>query len=182
MDHNDSSSQLKGTSNDILELEDSDSLHHEDLSVFDGEKYDHGEDDVEEEEGAMHDDSYTDEQYMARPIAGKCKKLVGQIKYVTFRYDKCRKIKARNQSKEADCKARVSSHVMNDVSSVVTKVILEHNHELESALSRFLPCHRELSRTLKRSLVAHDIAGLRPSKSIRLLEVEAGGPERMTHS
>ncbi|PHT45248.1 hypothetical protein CQW23_14406 [Capsicum baccatum] len=33
--------------------------------------------------------------------------------------------------------------------------------------------------TLKRSLVVHDIASLRPSKSIRLLEVEAGGPERM---
>ncbi|KAF3614284.1 hypothetical protein FXO37_36009 [Capsicum annuum] len=53
----------------------------------------------------------------------------------------------------------------------VTKVILEYNHELEPALSYFLPCHRELSRTVKRSLVAHDIAGLRPSKSIRLLEV-----------
>ncbi|KAM3356277.1 protein FAR1-RELATED SEQUENCE 5-like [Capsicum galapagoense] len=55
----------------------------------------------------------------------------------------------------------------------------EHNHELEPALSRFLPCHRELSRTVKKSLVAHNIAGLRPSKSIRLLEVEAGGPKRM---
>ncbi|KAF3676044.1 hypothetical protein FXO37_05510 [Capsicum annuum] len=38
---------------------------------------------------------------------------------------------------------------------------------------------KELSRTVKRSLVADDIACLRPSKSIRLLEVEVGGPERM---
>ncbi|KAF3681887.1 hypothetical protein FXO37_02650 [Capsicum annuum] len=37
----------------------------------------------------------------------------------------------------------------------------------------------EFSRTVKKSLVAHNIAGLRPSKNIRLLEVEAGGPKRM---
>ncbi|KAF3621287.1 hypothetical protein FXO37_32883 [Capsicum annuum] len=40
--------------------------------------------------------------------------------------------------------------------------------------------NRELRRTVKRSLVAHDIVGLRPSKSIRLLEVKSGGPERMS--
>ncbi|KAM3360770.1 hypothetical protein P3S68_015624 [Capsicum galapagoense] len=56
----------------------------------------------------------------------------------------------------------------------------EHNHELEPALSHFLSCYRELSKTLKRSLVAHDIAGLMPLKSIRLLEVEVGGPKRIT--
>ncbi|KAM3205141.1 hypothetical protein P3L10_028551 [Capsicum annuum] len=69
---------------------------------------------------------------------------------------------------------------MNDGSCIVTTAILEHNHKLDPTLSHFLPCHRELSRTLKRSLVTHDIAGLRPSKSIRLLEIEAGGSERMT--
>ncbi|PHT32393.1 hypothetical protein CQW23_28730 [Capsicum baccatum] len=76
-----------------------------------------------------------------------------------------------------DCKARVNCHLMTDGSCAVTTVILEHNHELDPTLSRFL--HRKLSRTLKRSLVAHDIACLRPSKSIRFLEVEVGGPERM---
>ncbi|KAF3674456.1 hypothetical protein FXO37_06391 [Capsicum annuum] len=165
MDHNDPNSQLRATLNDVLGLEDSDSLHcnedsyggyadgpdryldsddedlqnlvdeemnrshqsvqDENLSVSDGEEYDHGENGVEEEKVAMHDDSDADEQY-------------------------------------------------------TTGSIEEHNNELEPGLSRFMPCHRELSRTLKRSLVAHDIAGLRPSKSIRLLEVEDGGPERMT--
>ncbi|KAH0635970.1 hypothetical protein KY290_036365 [Solanum tuberosum] len=38
---------------------------------------------------------------------------------------------------------------------------------------------RKISRTLKRSLEAHDITGIRPAKSIRLLEVQAGGPDRM---
>ncbi|KAM3397793.1 hypothetical protein P3S68_001306 [Capsicum galapagoense] len=159
------------------------SIQDEDLSVFYGEEYDHGKDGVEEEEGAIHDDNYTDEQYMADPVEvvkKSTKKLAGQIKYVTFGFDKYRKTKPRYQSKWVDCKARVNFHVLNDGSCVVTRVILEHNHELEPALPRFLPCHRELSRTLKRSLVAHDIAGLRPSKSIRLLEVEAGGPDRMS--
>ncbi|PHT67680.1 hypothetical protein T459_27167 [Capsicum annuum] len=102
----------------------------EDLTISDDEEDHYGENGVEEEEGPMHDDRYTEEQYTAGPVE-------------------------------------------------VTKVILEYNHELEPALSYFLPCHRELSRTVKRSLVAHDIAGLRPSKSIRLLEVEFGGPRRM---
>ncbi|KAF3645097.1 hypothetical protein T459_18837 [Capsicum annuum] len=194
MDDNKCNNQLRAKLHDVFDLEDSDSLHgnedsyggyegpdryldtddedlqnladeemnrcrqsveDKDLSVSYGEEDDYGEDDVEEEEGPMHDDSYTEEQYTAGPV------------------------EARNQSKRVDCKARVNFQVMNDGSCVVTKVILEHNHELEPALSRFLPCHRELSKMVKRSLVAHDIAGLRPSKSIRLLEVEAGGPERM---
>ncbi|PHT93697.1 hypothetical protein T459_01579 [Capsicum annuum] len=157
-------------------------IQDEDVSVFDGEEYDYGEDGVEEEEGAIHDDNYTDEQYTADPVEvvkKSTKKLAGQIKYVTFGFDKYRKTKPRYQSKRVDCKARVNFHVLNDGSCIVSRVILEHNHELEPALPRFLPYHRELSRTLKRSLVAHDIAGLRPSKSIRLLEVEAGGPDRM---
>ncbi|KAF3623533.1 hypothetical protein FXO38_30697 [Capsicum annuum] len=87
--------------------------------------------------------------------------------------------KNRNQSKRVDCKARVNYRVMNDGSCIVTKIILEHNHELEPALSYFFPCHKKLRRNVKRSLVAHDIAGLRPSKSIRFLEVEAGGLKRM---
>ncbi|PHU00509.1 hypothetical protein BC332_30296 [Capsicum chinense] len=146
------------------------------LSISDGEEYDHQEDGVDEEEGTIHDDSYTDNQYTAGPIVEKCKKDGGQIKYVTFGCGKSRKPKARNKNKRVDCKARVNCHVMNDDSCAARSVILEHNHKMDPALSHFLPCHMKLSRTLKRSLVAHDIAG-RPSKSIRLLEVEVGGPE-----
>ncbi|KAK4343603.1 hypothetical protein RND71_036697 [Anisodus tanguticus] len=46
-------------------------------------------------------------------------------------------------------------------------------------LSRFMTSHMEVSISLKRHLVAHDIACLKPSKSIRLLEVQDGGPENM---
>ncbi|KAM3398522.1 hypothetical protein P3S68_002038 [Capsicum galapagoense] len=145
----------------------------EDLSVSDDEEHQYGKDGVEEKEGPLQDDSYTDEQFTTGVVEGMSfryvqtafafykehsrltgfgvvkksgKKLAGQIKYVTFGYDKYRKTTARNQSKKVDCKAR------------------------------------ELSRTLKKSLVAHNIAGLRPSKSIRLLEVKARGLERMTYT
>ncbi|KAF3679231.1 hypothetical protein FXO37_03976 [Capsicum annuum] len=183
------------------------SVQDKNLSISKGEEYDHGEDGVEEEEGAMHDDSYTDEQYTSGPIEGmsfhrvqsvfafykehnrltgfgvvkkSARKEAGQIKYVTFGCDRCRKTTARNQRKRIDCKARVNYHVMNDGSCIVKTVILDHNRELELTLWYFLPCHRKLSRSLKRSLVAHDIAGLRPTKRIRFLDFEAGGPERMT--
>ncbi|KAG5608995.1 hypothetical protein H5410_020276 [Solanum commersonii] len=38
---------------------------------------------------------------------------------------------------------------------------------------------RKISKALKRKLEAYDIAEIRPAKSIRLLEVQAGGPDRM---
>ncbi|PHU07498.1 hypothetical protein BC332_23987 [Capsicum chinense] len=195
MDHNECNTQLRATLYGLFGLEDSDSLHgnedsyggytegpdryldtddkdlqnldgeemnrshqsteDEDLSVFDSKEDHYWEDDVEEEKGPMHDDSYTEEHYTAGPV------------------------KARNQSKRIDCIARVNCQMMNDGSCIVIKVILEHNHELEPAMSHFCPSHRELSKTVKRSLVTHDITSLRPSKSIRLLEVEAGGLEIM---
>ncbi|KAF3671742.1 hypothetical protein FXO38_06455 [Capsicum annuum] len=132
----------------------------------------------------MYDDSYTEEQYMEGLVEGmyfryvqtgfafykkhshltgfgvvkkSAKKLAGQLKYVTFGYDKCLKTTTRNQNKRVDFKARENCQVMNDGSCIVTKVILENNHELEPALSHFMPSHRELSRIVKKSLVAHDI-------------------------
>ncbi|KAF3677485.1 hypothetical protein FXO38_03775 [Capsicum annuum] len=143
------------------------SVQDEDLSVFDDEEDHYEEDDFEEEEGQIHDDSFTKEQYMTGPIESMCfhcvksafafykehscstgfgvvkksaKKEAGQLKYGTFGCDRCRKTTARNQSKRVECKGRVNCRVMNDGSFVVTKVILEHNHELEPALSHFLSC------------------------------------------
>ncbi|KAM3378746.1 hypothetical protein P3S68_011159 [Capsicum galapagoense] len=177
--HNDKNSHLRVTLNNILGLEDSDSLLHNDnendeksyggyvngpdrhldsndedlqnmvdeemnrshqsdeeecLSVSDCKEYDHQDHGTKEDEGTMHNDGYTDAQYTAGPII------------------------ARNQSKTEDCKVRVNFHLMSDGLCIVTMVILEHNHELDPTLSYFFPCHRKLRRTLKRSLVAHDIA------------------------
>ncbi|KAF3646898.1 hypothetical protein T459_27440 [Capsicum annuum] len=185
MDHNYSNSQLRATLNDVLGLEDIDNLHRnedsyggyadgpdryldtddenfqnlvdeemnrshqsikdKDLSVFDGEEYDHREDGVEEEEGTMHDDSHTDEQYTIVPVEG-----------ISF----C-------------CVQSVFAFYKEHSRLIGFGVVKKSAKKLAGQI-------KELSRTLKRSLVAHDIVGLRPSKRIKLLEVEAGGPERMT--
>ncbi|PHU06741.1 hypothetical protein BC332_23230 [Capsicum chinense] len=87
----------------------------------------------DKEEGPMQDDSYTEEQYMAGPIEGmsfRCvqtafafykehnrltgfgvvkksaKKLAGQLNYVTFGCDKCRKTMTKKQRKRVDFKAK----------------------------------------------------------------------------
>ncbi|PHU00680.1 hypothetical protein BC332_30467 [Capsicum chinense] len=53
------------------------------LSVFDDEEYDHQEDDVDKEEGIMHDDSYTDNQYIVGPVVDcpvRCRDLKNVLK------------------------------------------------------------------------------------------------------
>ncbi|KAF2283941.1 hypothetical protein GH714_017430 [Hevea brasiliensis] len=62
----------------------------------------------------------------------------------------------------------------------ISKVISSHNHELEPSMSRLMVAHRSLNMDMKRRLEANDIAGIRPAKSIRLLEVQAGGPENLS--
>ncbi|KAF2310393.1 hypothetical protein GH714_009029 [Hevea brasiliensis] len=47
-------------------------------------------------------------------------------------------------------------------------------------MSRFMRVHRSIPSAIKRRLEAHDIVGIRPSKSVRLLEVQAGGPEKLS--
>ena len=61
----------------------------------------------------------------------------------------------------------------------VTTVMIEHNHDLQPSLSHFFDYHRNISKTLKRNLEAHGIAGIRSAKSINLSEVQVGGPDRM---
>ncbi|XP_058003781.1 protein FAR-RED IMPAIRED RESPONSE 1-like [Hevea brasiliensis] len=62
----------------------------------------------------------------------------------------------------------------------ISKVISSHNHELEPPMSRLMVAHRSLNMDMKRRLEANDIAGIRPAKSIWLLEVQAGGPENLS--
>ncbi|KAK4361307.1 hypothetical protein RND71_020259 [Anisodus tanguticus] len=92
---------------------------------------------------------------------------------------KGRKSTKRRQSKEIDCKAKINALLLHNNSWSFYSDSRENNHDLDARLSRFMTSHREMSRYLKSHLVAHDIAGLRPSKSIRLLEVQVGGLENM---
>ncbi|WMV18252.1 hypothetical protein MTR67_011637 [Solanum verrucosum] len=114
-------------------------------------------------------------------VVKKCSKKRGceYARYVSFACDKSRKSTAKNSSKKVDCKCRLNCVVLADGSCRVTSVTSEHNHDLQPSLSCFFSCHGKISKALKRSLEAHDIAGIRPAKRIRLLEVQAGGLDKM---
>ncbi|XP_057997938.1 protein FAR1-RELATED SEQUENCE 5-like [Hevea brasiliensis] len=62
----------------------------------------------------------------------------------------------------------------------VTKTISRQNHDLEPSMCRFMHGHRKLTPNMKRVLEANDRCGIRPSKNIRMLEVEVGGPENLS--
>ncbi|XP_009623109.2 protein FAR1-RELATED SEQUENCE 5-like [Nicotiana tomentosiformis] len=90
-----------------------------------------------------------------------------------------RKPRNKHVTKRRNCRARINEILEENVSWRVSKVVKKHNHQLEPALSRMMAGHRSLSKFLKRALIAKDIAGLRPSKNIRVTEVLAGGPENL---
>ncbi|WMV43628.1 hypothetical protein MTR67_037013 [Solanum verrucosum] len=178
----------------------------ESISVSDGEEYE-AEKEGEEQTDSANDDNFSDQQYMEGPLVdmvycsveslfafykeysrlngfGVLKKTSKKrgceyARYVSFACDKSRKPTAKNYSKRVDCKCKVNCVVLPDGSCCVTIVTTEHNHELQPSLTRFFGCHRKISKTLKRKLEAYDIAGIRPAKSIRLLEVQAGGLDKM---
>ncbi|PHT37876.1 hypothetical protein CQW23_21449 [Capsicum baccatum] len=169
MDHNDENSQLRVTLNDVLGLKDSDSL--------------------------LHNDNQNDKEFFVGYDDGPYQDLDSRDEDIQNLVDE-----EINRSHESDEEEYLSvfdeeeydpqddgveedEGTMHDDAYIDAKyfagLVVEHNHELDPALSPFLPCYRELSRTLKRILVAYNIAGLRPSKSIRILKVKSGGSKRM---
>ncbi|XP_075089922.1 protein FAR1-RELATED SEQUENCE 5-like [Nicotiana tabacum] len=101
------------------------------------------------------------------------------VRYVQYGCDRSRKPRNKHVTKRRNCRARINEILEENVSWRVSKVVKKHNHQLEPALSRLMAGHRSLSKFLKRALIAKDIAGLRPSKNIRVTEVLAGGPENL---
>ncbi|KAL8508084.1 hypothetical protein ACS0TY_018583 [Phlomoides rotata] len=82
--------------------------------------------------------------------------------------------KANKSSKKIDYKARLNAKKMDDESWIVMKMVNEHNHEIDPSFSSLMPAHRHLNIHMKRQLEANDIAGIRPRKNVRLLEVHSG--------
>ncbi|XP_049366657.1 protein FAR1-RELATED SEQUENCE 5-like [Solanum verrucosum] len=108
------------------------------------------------------------------------KKIVGDTtKYLTYCCDRARNRKVKYTTKSNNCKARITAIVDSYGFWLVSKVFNEHNHELLPAIARLMAGHRSISQSLKRDLVAHDRSGIRPSKNIRLVEVQRGGPQNL---
>ncbi|XP_009591584.2 protein FAR-RED IMPAIRED RESPONSE 1-like [Nicotiana tomentosiformis] len=100
-------------------------------------------------------------------------------KYVTYCCDRASIRKTKFTTKSNTCNARVAA-VLDDSSCWrVSKVVHDHNHDLLPSISRLMAGHRSVCDSLKRDLVAHDRSGIRPSKNIRLTEVQRGGPQNL---
>ncbi|XP_057989077.1 protein FAR1-RELATED SEQUENCE 5-like [Hevea brasiliensis] len=94
----------------------------------------------------------------------------GSRKYQIISCDKGRKAIAAKSSKRINCPAKINAILRENGMWQISKVISSHNHELEPSMSRLMVAHRSLNMDIKRRLEANDIAGVRPAKSIRLLD------------
>ena len=107
------------------------------------------------------------------------KKSGESYKYVTICCDRGRKQQFEKSTKRINCPARINAIRRDNGVWQVSKTISGHNHELQPDMSILMPAHRNLTINMKRQLEANDIAGIRPCKNVRMLEVQAGGPQNL---
>ncbi|XP_042432944.1 protein FAR1-RELATED SEQUENCE 4-like [Zingiber officinale] len=106
-------------------------------------------------------------------------KVSGEDKYVVIICDWGRKRRFEISSKRIDCSARINAIKQVNGCWVVSKIYINHNHDLNPEMPILMPRHRSLSVNMKRQLEANDIVGLRPCKNIKVFEVQAGGLENL---
>ncbi|XP_009769143.2 protein FAR-RED IMPAIRED RESPONSE 1-like [Nicotiana sylvestris] len=100
-------------------------------------------------------------------------------RYITYHCDRTRIHKIKFTTKSNNCKARLAAVLDDSGCWRVSKVVHDHNHDLLPSVSRLMAGHRFVCDSLKRDLLAHDRSGIRPSKNIRLAEVQHGGPQNL---
>lgn len=81
-----------------------------------------------------------------------------------------------------NCHARITAILRDNGLWEVSKIAERHNHELQPSISRFMVGHRSLNSYLKRKLKVYDTIGIRTSKSMQILEVQARGLDKLTIS
>ncbi|KAL8511588.1 hypothetical protein ACS0TY_018121 [Phlomoides rotata] len=97
-------------------------------------------------------------------------------KYAQMTCDKSRKSITHKTSKMVSCTARLNAIKQDDGSWIISKVVSEHNHEINPNYSILMPAHRRIPVHMRRQLEANDIVGIRPYKNVRLCKVQSGGP------
>ncbi|KAK9150603.1 hypothetical protein Syun_008912 [Stephania yunnanensis] len=102
------------------------------------------------------------EKGFAIVIRSSAKDEDGQLKYVWLSCDRGRNTYFKKHSKRVNCPAKVRAIRGGDNRWLVSKVVVEHNHELIPDLSFFMRGHRELNARMKRQLQANERAGIRP--------------------
>ncbi|KAL8463140.1 hypothetical protein ACS0TY_033970 [Phlomoides rotata] len=73
--------------------------------------------------------------------------------------DKSGSSRANKTSKRVGCTARLNAIRQDNGSWIISKMVTEHNHEIDPSFSPLMPAHRQLNVHMKRQLEANDIAG-----------------------
>ncbi|KAL8519329.1 hypothetical protein ACS0TY_010315 [Phlomoides rotata] len=102
-----------------------------------------------------------------------------EYKYARMVCDKSRSSRANKTSKRVGCTARLKAIRHDNRSWIISKMVTEHNHEIDPTFSPLMPAHRHVDVHMKRILEANDIAGIRPCKNMRICEVQSGGPQKL---
>jgi hypothetical protein len=88
-------------------------------------------------------------------------------------------IKAVPKVIKTECKARICAMLSADGIWFLSKVVLEHNHDLSPSKARFFRCHKNIDSSAKKRLVLNDRSGIRTNKNFKSLVVEMGGYENL---
>ncbi|CAJ2653121.1 unnamed protein product [Trifolium pratense] len=85
-----------------------------------------------------------------------------------------------NPITKTECKARLNACISLDGTVSISRIVLEHNHDLSPTKARYFRSNKNLEPHIKRRLELNDRAGIRVSRNYRSLVVEANGYENLT--
>jgi hypothetical protein len=77
------------------------------------------------------------------------------------------------------CKARICANLWNDGTWYLSKVVLQHNHNVSPKKARFLRCFKNINDVAKRKLDLNDRSRIPLNKNFHSLVVEMGGFENV---
>nr|XP_009780698.1 PREDICTED: protein FAR-RED IMPAIRED RESPONSE 1-like [Nicotiana sylvestris] len=177
----------------------------DELYKYLGMASDDNDDDDEEPDGEYHGEANDDEEQVLGNELELCDVdremenefteedvVVGPISGMRFRdkdslfvfYKEHARLKGfsvvkRNSNKKGGDTARLATVLDDSGCWRISKVVHDHNHDLIPSISRLMAGHRSVCDSLKRDLVAYNQSSIKPSKNIRLAEVQRGGLQNL---
>ncbi|XP_045809922.1 protein FAR-RED IMPAIRED RESPONSE 1-like [Trifolium pratense] len=97
-------------------------------------------------------------------------------KYVS----KSKNLLKSNPITKTQCKARLNACICLDGTVSISRIVLEHNHDLSPTKARYFRSCKNLEPHFKKRLELNDQAGINVSRNFRSLVVEANGYENLT--
>ncbi|XP_045791255.1 protein FAR1-RELATED SEQUENCE 6-like [Trifolium pratense] len=85
-----------------------------------------------------------------------------------------------NPITKTQCKARLNGCIGLDGTVTISRIVLEHNHDVSPTKARYFRSSKKLEPHLKKRLKLNDQAGINVSRNFRSLVIEAGGYDNLT--